>query len=118
MFTNRPAMNSRSGDKDRKQEATTTPDSTGVSKADIYHIRDRIQRKLLNESIHIFHSPVFTTFRPLDRDLATASLTLFRDDCERILYLLEFSFMFLDSASSSWLLSIDMLPGRTACARY
>ena len=59
MFTNRPAMNSRQGGGDRSKEVKT-PEASGVSKADIYHIRDRIQRKLLNETegdVNLSHRP-------------------------------------------------------------
>ena len=61
MFTNRPAMSSRSGGNERKQSAAVQPpEGTGVSRADIYHIRDRIQRKLLNETegeVNLSHRP-------------------------------------------------------------
>ena len=60
MFTNRPAMTSRSSDNERQRPTTPTPEGTGASKADIYHIRDRIQRKLLNETdgeVNLSHRP-------------------------------------------------------------
>ena len=61
MFTNRPAMTSRSQSGDRpRQTGANTPEGTGASKADVYHIRDRIQRKLLNETdgeVNLSHRP-------------------------------------------------------------
>jgi pilus assembly protein CpaF len=61
MFTNRPAMNGRT-------TATTSPqssdapsvESVGGVTADVYHIRDRVQRKLLAETdgdVDLTHAP-------------------------------------------------------------
>jgi len=53
-------MTSRSSDNERQRPTTPTPEGTGASKADIYHIRDRIQRKLLNETdgeVNLSHRP-------------------------------------------------------------
>ncbi len=61
MFTNRPAMNSRPSGQERSKAADIkAAEASGVSKADIYHIRDRIQRKLLNETdgdVNLSHRP-------------------------------------------------------------
>ena len=60
MFTNRPAKSSRPGGNERSKSDSKQAEATGASKADIYHIRDRIQRKLLNETegdINLSHRP-------------------------------------------------------------
>ncbi len=51
MFTNRPAMNGRAATH-QVDSATEIPlfDAAGQVTADVYHIRDRVQRKLLAES--------------------------------------------------------------------
>jgi pilus assembly protein CpaF len=52
MFTNRPAMNARPGG--HRRDGDTTPlanlENVGDITADVYQIRDRVQRKLLSES--------------------------------------------------------------------
>ena len=54
-------MNSRpQGGERQKQSGSNTPEGSGASKTDIYHIRDRIQRKLLNETegeVNLSHRP-------------------------------------------------------------
>ncbi|HEX7974646.1 MAG TPA: CpaF family protein [Anaerolineales bacterium] len=62
MFTNRPALNNRSAaanTADPLASAATGESSEGIS-ADVYHIRDRVQRKLLGESeagVNLNHLP-------------------------------------------------------------
>lgn len=48
MFTNRPAMNGRSGA--ASQSDSQSGDGSGSVSADVYLIRDQVQRKLLNET--------------------------------------------------------------------
>ncbi len=54
-------MNSRPSGQERSKAADIkAAEASGVSKADIYHIRDRIQRKLLNETdgdVNLSHRP-------------------------------------------------------------
>ncbi len=50
MFTNRPAMNGRSGTGSQTEQSTAGLDGTGAVSADVYLIRDQVQRKLLNET--------------------------------------------------------------------
>jgi pilus assembly protein CpaF len=62
MFTNRPAMNGRSGAAAQKEESTKALnlENQGRVSADVYHIRDRVQRKLLAESdgdVNLGHQP-------------------------------------------------------------
>jgi len=59
MFTNRPAMTSRTTGNEN-QNRNAAPEAAGISKADMAHIRDRIQRKLLNETdgeVNLSHRP-------------------------------------------------------------
>jgi pilus assembly protein CpaF len=62
MFTNRPAMNGRSGTAAQKEDSTKALnlENQGRVSADVYHIRDRVQRKLLAESdgdVNLDHQP-------------------------------------------------------------
>jgi pilus assembly protein CpaF len=62
MFTNRPAMNGRSGTAAQKEDSTKALnlENQGRVSADVYHIRDRVQRKLLAESdgdVNLGHHP-------------------------------------------------------------
>jgi pilus assembly protein CpaF len=62
MFTNRPAMNGRSGTAAQKEDSTKALnlENQGRVSADVYHIRDRVQRKLLAESdgdVNLSHQP-------------------------------------------------------------
>ncbi len=61
MFTNRPAMNGRSTTTAADQlTAAPTVESLGGVTADVYHIRDRVQRKLLSETegeVNLTHLP-------------------------------------------------------------
>jgi pilus assembly protein CpaF len=62
MFTNRPAMNGRSGTATQKEDSTKALnlENQGRVSADVYHIRDRVQRKLLAESdgdVNLSHQP-------------------------------------------------------------
>src|SRR5512139_3686402 len=50
MFTNRPAMNGRSGTASQPEQSTAGLDGTGAVSAEVYLIRDQVQRKLLNET--------------------------------------------------------------------
>ena len=50
MFTNRPAMNGRSGTSSQPEQSMAGIDGTGAVSADVYLIRDQVQRKLLNET--------------------------------------------------------------------
>jgi pilus assembly protein CpaF len=62
MFPNRPGLNGRSAHLEPANPATTTfvaESLTGVN-ADVYHIRDRVQRKLLAETeggVNLSHGP-------------------------------------------------------------
>ncbi len=61
MFTNRPAQKARSTQYDTKPQASRQAGEPDPElKADLYHIRDRIQRKLLNETdgnVDLSHRP-------------------------------------------------------------
>jgi pilus assembly protein CpaF len=62
MFTNRPAMNGRDGNRNKSEQPIQAVDlqSQGGISADVYHIRDRVQRKLLAESdgdVNLGHHP-------------------------------------------------------------
>jgi pilus assembly protein CpaF len=51
MFTNRPAVNNRPPTKTRNlYQAASSLETLGGVPADVYHIRDRVQRKLLSET--------------------------------------------------------------------
>ena len=61
MFTNRPAITTRpQSNNEKPKQSTPVPEGSGASKTYIYHIRDRIQRKLLNETdgeVNLSHRP-------------------------------------------------------------
>lgn len=62
MFTNRPAKNNRSGSLSLSSETgiAEITDGLGNPTADVYHIRDRVQRKLLAETegeVNLTHVP-------------------------------------------------------------
>jgi pilus assembly protein CpaF len=51
MFTNRPAVNNRPSAKTKNlYQAATSLETLGGVPADVYHIRDRVQKKLLSET--------------------------------------------------------------------
>jgi pilus assembly protein CpaF len=60
MFANRPANNNRSGSLSLEMGNNGNNDGLGNPSADVYHIRDRVQRKLLAETegeVNLSHIP-------------------------------------------------------------
>ena len=62
MFTNRPAKNNRSGSHSLSSDAGVVEITAGLGNptADVYHIRDRVQRKLLSDTegeVNLTHMP-------------------------------------------------------------
>ena len=62
MFTNRPAMNNGRSTKTTASSVPSvlTVETAGGVSADVYHIRDRVQRKLLTETegeVNLTHIP-------------------------------------------------------------
>jgi pilus assembly protein CpaF len=60
MFTNRPAANVQPAPTTQQAQSATLADTSGEMLVDVYHIRDRVQRKLLAETdgeVNLSHQP-------------------------------------------------------------
>src|SRR5574341_27552 len=89
MFTNRPALNARPGPASLAV-AAAAPANVGRVTADVYHIRDRVQHKLLAETegeVDLSHIPqmrqMIETF--FNQVLAEENLIYTRADRTRLL---------------------------------